>query len=237
MMHFTHPDPPYGTVAYSLMSRCWGALMLLVYVAFYLEGERQAISEEQRWLERWRFRQLHFPQLYLAGLPLDFLGVPQLRWVFPALQRLWANEIIDPECYDTVTDRLGYLGEVARERRKADRERKSAPPEVHGGTAAAGGRPLEDILLVPDPTDPGKELDHSLLGERLAGMLRSLEPDEREVTELYFGFGGRPKRTPEEIARDCEMTPEHVRSTVTRSLEKLRRSPLSQGLMPFAEMV
>jgi hypothetical protein len=101
-------------MAYDRMARCYGALMLLVYVDFCLHGERDPSPEE-----RWRFRQWHFPQLYLAGLPLDFMEKPQLRWIIRGLRKFWDERVMEPARYDTFTDLLGVYGALVRSRRKA----------------------------------------------------------------------------------------------------------------------
>jgi hypothetical protein len=107
--------------AYERLARCYGALMLVAYVDLCLSRECPPTPEE-----RWLFRQYHFPQLYLAGLPLDFLETPQLRWVVPTLHELWGGLVVEPECYDVVTDLLGLYGQLAGSRREADRRRKAA---------------------------------------------------------------------------------------------------------------
>src|SRR5262249_1741552 len=71
-------------MAYERMARCYGTLMMLVYLDFCLHSEQEPTPEE-----KWLFRQWHFPQLYLAGLPLDYLGKPQLRWIIRTLHALW----------------------------------------------------------------------------------------------------------------------------------------------------
>jgi hypothetical protein len=108
--------------AYERMARCYGALMMLVFLSLCLDDELK-LTEEERWL----FRQWHFPQLYLAGLPLDFLGKPQLRWVIRTWHRLWGDRVFEPERYDVLTDLLGIYGLMVRTRREADRKQKAAP--------------------------------------------------------------------------------------------------------------
>jgi hypothetical protein len=107
-------------LSYKLMGRCFGALMLK---AFSDLCEHATFSTS--WEERWLFHQMHFPQLHLACLPLDFLGREQLRWIMPTLHDLWARGITEPEAYDAVADLLGYYGDLVRERRAADRQRKA----------------------------------------------------------------------------------------------------------------
>jgi hypothetical protein len=101
--------------AYMLMARCYGVLMLRVYLDFCLHNNEPPTPEEKV-----RFRQMHFPQGYLSGLPLAFFGRAQLRWIMGALVPLWNSYAADPEEYDLVTELLGISGLVAQERRTAD---------------------------------------------------------------------------------------------------------------------
>jgi hypothetical protein len=136
-------------LAYERMSRCYGALMMLAFVDFCLAGEGERDPEE-----RWLFRQWHLPQLHLAGLPLDFLCKPQLRWVIPGLQRLWWGGVVEPERYDLASDLLGVYGALVRERREADRRTKAAPARTY--TTPAGSQVLSDQEAKIDdwPLDP-----------------------------------------------------------------------------------
>jgi hypothetical protein len=102
--------------SYQMMARCYGALMLVAWLDFCNDRQLQPSLVEQI-----LFRQLHAPQLYLAGLPLDFLGGPQIRWIVRPLLDLWNQEIFEPEAYDRLTDLLGIYGFLAAVRREADR--------------------------------------------------------------------------------------------------------------------
>src|SRR5262249_53480334 len=55
---------------------------------------------------------------------------------------------------------------------------------------------------------PGTAADHHLLGERIAEVLRSLPPRDREVLELRFGLRDGKTRTLDEVARMLGVTRE-----------------------------
>lgn len=129
-------------IAHERMARCWGMLMMLAMIDFAMHSDQVPTHEE--W---WLFRQWHFPQLYLGGLPLDFMGRPQLRWIIPTLHKLWAQGITDPVAYTKVTDLLGLFGASVRNSRDADNQRPPTRQERHGRSAdeqrpptARGGR-------------------------------------------------------------------------------------------------
>jgi hypothetical protein len=126
--------------AYAEMARCFGALMLRVLVDFVLQDQNNPSPEEE-----WLFQQQHFPQRYLAGLPLDFLPVPQLRCILQGVTPLWRALIMDPAQYDRYAQMLGIYGMFVRARRKADCKRKA--PIARGADSLesvahdAGNRP------------------------------------------------------------------------------------------------
>ena len=74
-----------------------------------------------------------------------------------------------------------------------------------------------------------------MLRERIAEVLRSLTPREREVIELRFGFRDGQPRTLEEVARAYGITRERIRQIEARGLLKLRQPLRSQRLAEFAE--
>ena len=94
---------------------------------------------------------------------------------------------------------------------------------------------MEDFLDDPNATNPGLAADQHLLRERIAEVLRSLTPREREVIELRFGLKDGQPRTLEEVARAYGITRERIRQIEARGLVKLRQPMRSQRLVGFAE--
>ena len=92
---------------------------------------------------------------------------------------------------------LGVKAEETRSLRVVGR----APVSLHEPIGGDGERALEDFLDDPDAQNPGKAVDQHLLRERIAEVLRSLTPREREVIELRFGLRDGQPRTLEEVAR------------------------------------
>jgi hypothetical protein len=107
-------------MSYLLMARCYGALTLSIYLDFCLNGDLVPTLPEIL-----LFRQLNFPQPYLAGLPLAFLPRAPFRWVGRGLLDVWHQELFAAEHYDIFTHLLGLHGALVRSRRAADRHRKA----------------------------------------------------------------------------------------------------------------
>jgi RNA polymerase primary sigma factor len=95
---------------------------------------------------------------------------------------------------------------------------------------------IQDTLGNTEPADTGLAVDRHLLKERLAEVLLSLAPRDREVIELRFGLrNGRPYSL-DEIARLYGITRERVRQIESRGMQKLRQPERSERLASFAEI-
>ena len=96
-------------------------------------------------------------------------------------------------------------------------------------------RPLEEVINDPSAENPGENVDQVLLKERIAEVLRSLTPREREVIEMRFGLKDGQPRTLDEVARCYGITRERIRQIEARSLLKLRQPTRSKRLAGFTE--
>ena len=96
-------------------------------------------------------------------------------------------------------------------------------------------RPLEEVINDPSAENPGENVDQTLLKERIAEVLRSLTPREREVIEMRFGLKDGQPRTLDEVARCYGITRERIRQIEARSLLKLRQPTRSKRLAGFTE--
>jgi RNA polymerase primary sigma factor len=126
---------------------------------------------------------------------------------------------------------LGVSVEEAQSLRVVGRH----PVSLHEPLGGDGERALEDFLDDPSATNPGITVDQHLLRERLAEVLRSLTPREREVIELRFGLRDGQPKTLEEVARAYGITRERIRQIEARGLLKLRQPLRSKRLEEFAE--
>lgn len=126
---------------------------------------------------------------------------------------------------------LGITPEEARSLRIVGRH----PVSLHEPLAGDGERALEDFLSDSAIVNPGEEVDRHLLKERIAEVLRSLAPREREVIELRFGLRDGHPRTLDEVAQTYGITRERIRQIEARGLLKLRQPIRSQRLAEFSD--
>jgi RNA polymerase primary sigma factor len=109
------------------------------------------------------------------------------------------------------------------------------PVSLHEPLGGDGERALEDFLGDPGADSPSQTVDQHLLKERIAEVLRSLAPREREVIELRFGLRDGQPRTLDEVAKTYGITRERIRQIEARGLLKLRQPLRSQRLAGFTE--
>jgi RNA polymerase primary sigma factor len=126
---------------------------------------------------------------------------------------------------------VGVTADEARSLRVVGRH----PVSLHEPLGGDGERALEDFLSDAASSNPGLAVDQNLLKERIAEVLRSLTPREREVIELRFGLRDGQPRTLDEVARTYGITRERIRQIEARGLLKLRQPVRSQRLVEFAE--
>jgi RNA polymerase primary sigma factor len=93
---------------------------------------------------------------------------------------------------------------------------------------------LQEVLTGTETTPPGELVDQRLLKARLAEVLLSLAPRDREVIELRFGLRDGRSRTLDEISQIFGITRERIRQIETRSMHKLRQPDRKARLAEFA---
>jgi RNA polymerase primary sigma factor len=151
-----------------------------------------------------------------------------------AVERVRGELSIEKGREPTVEEIAAVLG-VTPEETQSLRAVSRHPVSLHEPLGGDGERALEDFLDDPGATNPGLAVDQHLLRDRIAEVLRSLTPREREVIELRFGLRDGQPRTLEEVARAYGITRERIRQIEARGLLKLRQPLRSQRLAEFNE--
>ncbi len=132
---------------------------------------------------------------------------------------------------EQIAEKIG-LGEAETRSLRAVARQPISLTESMGDDAE---RSLSDFLNDDSAGNPGENVDQTLLRERIAEVLRSLTPREREVIELRFGLKDGQPRTLDEVARCYGITRERIRQIEARSLLKLRQPLRSRRLEHFSE--
>jgi RNA polymerase primary sigma factor len=132
---------------------------------------------------------------------------------------------------EEIAKSLGVTAEETRSLRAVARH----PVSIHEPLTGDAERNLSEFLDDPSAVNPDHTADQHLLRDRIAEVLRSLTPREREVIELRFGLKDGQPRTLDEVAKCYGITRERIRQIEARGLIKLRQPLRSQRLAGFAE--
>jgi RNA polymerase primary sigma factor len=132
---------------------------------------------------------------------------------------------------EEISKKLGVKTDDTRSLRIVGRH----PVSLHEPVGGDGERALEDFLSDHGAPNPGHHADQHLLRERIAEVLRSLAPREREVIEMRFGLRDGHPRTLDEVAKVYGITRERIRQIEARGLLKLRQPLRSQRLEEFKD--
>lgn len=154
--------------------------------------------------------------------------------VLSAIERVRGELVVAQGREPSVEEIAAVLGVTAEETRSL-RAVSRQPVSLHEPLGDDAERSLGDFLDDRSADNPGENVDQTLLRERIAEVLRSLTPREREVIELRFGLRDGHPRTLDEVARCYGITRERIRQIEARSLLKLRQPLRSQRLAGFAE--
>ena len=93
--------------AYEVMSRCYGAAALWMWVSFCQSRVVTPSTEEEQ-----AFRWYHAPLVCTGGLPLWFFGPNVLGWILePFITCVWG--LRPDQEFDALTRLIGLYGQVA----------------------------------------------------------------------------------------------------------------------------
>jgi RNA polymerase primary sigma factor len=129
-----------------------------------------------------------------------------------------------------IASALGIKEEDVKLLRKAG----CPPVSLHEPLGGDDEFTLQDSLHAHE-SHPDQAADHHLLKERLAEVLLSLAPRDREVIELRYGLRDGHVRTLDEVAERFGITRERIRQIEARGLSRLRQPERSSRLENFVE--
>jgi RNA polymerase primary sigma factor len=154
--------------------------------------------------------------------------------ILAAIERVRGELLVQLSREPTIEEIAGVLGTSPEETRSL-RAVARTPISLHEPMGDEAERALSEFINDRSVVNPGESVDANLLKERIAEVLRSLTPREREVIELRFGLKDGQPRTLDEVARCYGITRERIRQIEARSLLKLRQPKRSSRLAGFAE--
>ena len=154
--------------------------------------------------------------------------------ILAAIERVRGELIVQTGREPTIEEVPAVLG-TSPEEAKSLRAVARQPLSLHEPMGDDAERALSEFLDDRAVISPGENVDATLLKERIAEVLKSLTPREREVIELRFGLKDGTPRTLDEVAQCYGITRERIRQIESRSLSKLRQPIRSSRLSGFTE--
>ena len=94
---------------------------------------------------------------------------------------------------------------------------------------------LLEIMADDNQESPDTQTLKNSLEYEIDVALSTLDDREQEVIKLYFGLGGAPEMTLEEIGTQFKLTRERVRQIKEKALRKLRHPTRGRKLIPYAD--
>jgi RNA polymerase primary sigma factor len=95
--------------------------------------------------------------------------------------------------------------------------------------------PLLHYLADEDAPSPDQQVFEHTLASDLDNALSALDARERKILCLYFGIGGAPPLTLEQIGARMHLTRERIRQIKEKALFRLREADVGQGLESYIE--
>jgi RNA polymerase primary sigma factor len=151
-----------------------------------------------------------------------------------ALLERVANELTVARGREPTADELAAALGVTRQQVLTLRQAGRAPVSLDEPLDAEG-QGIDCLVSDPRADEPGSTADRLLLRQRIAEVLHTLNPRDREVLELRYGLRDGRARSLEEIAQEFGLTRERIRQIEGRGLVKLRQPERSAPLQEFAE--
>lgn len=94
---------------------------------------------------------------------------------------------------------------------------------------------MYDLMHNPEQPDPSEDLMNDSLRQEVERSLNGLTGREGDVIRLYFGLGGNPPHTLEEIGRKFDLTRERVRQIKEKAIRRLKHAGRGRSLRTYLE--
>jgi RNA polymerase primary sigma factor len=152
-----------------------------------------------------------------------------------AIERV-RGELLAKQGHEPTLDQIAAVLKITLQEAEALRVAGRHPVSLNETFDNGDEHSVQDFLRDRHEPNPSQTVDHYLLKERLAEVLSSLTPRDREVIEMRFGLcDGRP-RSLDEVATHFGVTRERIRQIEARGLSKLRQDDRRERLAGFVDV-
>jgi RNA polymerase primary sigma factor len=180
------------------------------------------------WWIRQSILQALAEQARIVRLPLNKIGtINKINRAFSELEQKFerppsAEEL--GEFLDMTTD------EVRQSLSNAGRHVSMDAPLKDGDESSSS---MLDVMENEDLPGPENELMKESLRSEIERSLSTLTHREGDVVRLYYGLGGRPPMTLEEIGTQFDLTRERVRQIKEKAIRRLKHTSRSKMLKSY----
>ncbi len=180
------------------------------------------------WWIRQSILQAIADQSRIVRLPLNQVGsLNKINKVFSQFEqqnerRPSAEEV--SEILDIPTDKISEALRTSGRHISVD-----APFDPNDGADNS----LLDVLVNEDSPRADKSLIKESLSEEIERALSTLTERENKIIKMFFGVGGYPEMTLEEIGTQLDLTRERVRQVKEKAIRKLRQHSRSKMLKSY----
>ena len=180
------------------------------------------------WWIRQSILQAIADQSRIVRLPLNQVGsLNKINKVFSQFEqqnerRPSAEEV--SEILDIPTDKISEALRTSGRHISVD-----APFDPNDGADNS----LLDVLVNEDSPRADKSLIKESLSEEIERALSTLTERENKIIKMFFGVGGYPEMTLEEIGAQLDLTRERVRQVKEKAIRKLRQHSRSKMLKSY----
>ncbi len=167
------------------------------------------------WWIRQAILQALAEQSRIVRLPLNKIGsINKVNSAFARLEQEFQRE---PSAHE-IADILDMAPKDVREAMKTNSRHLSMDAPL----VSEEENTLYDVLLSSDSSSPDANLLDESLQREISRSLSTLSPREADIIKLYYGLGGEPPYSLEEIGKLFSLTRERVRQIKEKAIKRLK---------------
>lgn len=165
-------------------------------------------------------------QARIVRLPLNKIGsINKVNNTFARLEQDFQRE--------PTSDEIASVLEIAPKEVKEALKVSSRHVSMDAPLKKDEDNTLYDVLLSNDSYSPDESLMNESLRKEIERSLNTLSPREADIVRLYYGLGGEPPYSLEEIGKHFSLTRERVRQIKEKAIKRLKHTFRSKILRSY----
>lgn len=180
------------------------------------------------WWIRQSILQALAEQSRIVRLPLNKIGsINKINKAFSKLEQEFERE----PSYEEIANTLEMPESDVKDSLKINGRHVSMDAPMVAGDDDSGS--MYEVMQSIDYGSPEGDLMHESLRREIERTLATLTSREADVVRYYFGLGGKPALTLEEIGEKFDLTRERVRQIKEKALRRLKHTSKSKILKSY----